>query len=164
MQLELYTERLHLRPINLADAEFVLALVNSPGWLQFIGDRNIRSIQDAEQYIQKILDHDGYFYNVFALKATGQPLGLVTFLHRDTYDFPDIGFALLPEFAKQGYALEACQAYLHALKQTGLYTRIIGITLPDNRASIALLERLGFVYEYTDQHSAESLLVYGLGE
>ena len=79
MYLELETERLLIRPIRLDDAGFILKLVNSQGWLQFIGDRKIKTDADAAAYIQKILDHPHYYYSVYQLNNTNKPIGLVTF-------------------------------------------------------------------------------------
>ena len=112
MYLRIETERLIIRPIRIGDAEFIKALVNSDGWLKFIGDRNVSNKDDALRYIQKILDNENYYYSVFELKESGEAIGIVTFLKRDDEKFPDIGFAILPEYEKMGYAFEASYAYL----------------------------------------------------
>ncbi|WP_114790432.1 GNAT family N-acetyltransferase [Niabella yanshanensis] len=162
MYQQLETDRLFIRPITTADSPFILKLVNTPGWLQFIGDRHIHNSHDAEKYIQKILDNPNFFYSVFETKATQQPIGIVTFLYRDNQEFPDIGFALLPQFEKQGYALEASQKYLDELVQQKVSPTIIGITLPENKSSIQLLERLGLKFQrYVDKDN-ERLAVYAI--
>jgi RimJ/RimL family protein N-acetyltransferase len=115
MYVHLETERLSLRPLNLEDSEFIVRLLNTEGWLSFIGDRNVRNPQDAKGYIEKILSNPKYFYNVIELKEAGHPIGIVTFLERDNQKYPDIGFALLPEYEKKGYAFEACERYLNEL-------------------------------------------------
>jgi RimJ/RimL family protein N-acetyltransferase len=76
------TERLILRPINLKDADFIFDLVNSKGWLEFIGDRNVSDKKDAENYIRRILDNKKFYYTVFELKNSLKSIGIVTFLHR----------------------------------------------------------------------------------
>ncbi len=159
MYKELETYRLRIRPINLDDAEFIIRLVNSEGWLKFIGNRNITDKNEAEKYIQKILDNQHFYYSVFELKNSNQPIGLVTFLNRENQDFPDIGFALLPDFEKQGYTLEACKKYIDEIIKSNVYENIIGITVHDNLKSISLLKKLGLHYEddYNEDNKALSL-------
>lgn len=104
MYKKLSTRRLLIRPITREDGNFILELVNSNGWLKYIGDRNVRDVTDAEKYIQKILNNNKYFYNVIQLNDTGESVGIITFLYRDNQKYPDIGFAILPKFEKKGYA------------------------------------------------------------
>jgi RimJ/RimL family protein N-acetyltransferase len=153
------TERLKLRPITLKDADFIIDLVNSNGWLEFIGDRNVSNKKDAENYIQKILDNKNYYYNIFELKTSRKAIGIITFLKREDEIFPDIGFALLPEFEKNGYAFEASKSYLKRIKSLNRYENLIAITLPDNIKSINLLHKLGL--QYTGNHKkGETILSY----
>nr|WP_298999418.1 GNAT family N-acetyltransferase [uncultured Allomuricauda sp.] len=159
MYTTLATERLILRPINLKDAEFIVELVNSEGWLKFIGDRKISCTKDAENYIQNILNNNKYFYNVFELKESGNAIGIVTFLKRYDELFPDIGFALLPQFEKKGYTFEASKLYLDKLKELNTYENIIAITLPANKKSIKLLHKLELRYQ-GDFQKGEKLLSY----
>lgn len=146
MYANIETERLTIRKIQLSDAEFMIDLVNSEGWLEFIGDRNIKDRNDAEKYIQKILDTPNFYYSVFELKDLRKAIGIVTFLKREDEEYPDIGFALLPEFEKNGYTLEACKAYLEKVNLQNEYDTIIGITIPTNQKSISLLQKLGLKY------------------
>lgn len=162
MYKQLETDRLLIRPIAISDSEFILALVNTPGWLQFIGDRSISNTHDAEQYIQRILDNQNFFYSVFELKETQQPIGLVTFLYRDNQEFPDIGFALLPQFEKNGYTFEAVRKYLDELIQQKISTTIIGITLPENENSIKLLKRLGLQFQRNFTQDNKELSLYAI--
>ena len=162
MYKQLETERLVIRPINLSDSEFILKLVNSEGWLDFIGDRNVKNKSDAEKYIQKILDNEGFFYSVFELRKTNQAIGLVTFLNRENQSHPDIGFALLPDFEKKGYAFEACKKYLDEIISTDNYENVLGITMPHNKKSIRLLKKLGLHYQYDYYQSDELLSLYSL--
>jgi [ribosomal protein S5]-alanine N-acetyltransferase len=162
MYKRLETERLIIRPIIITDTSFIINLVNSEGWLKFIGDRNIKNTLDAEQYIQKILDNERYFYSVIELKATAQPIGLVTFLHRDDMEFPDIGFALLPEFEQQGYSFEASRTYLDEIMMEKKVSTVVAITIPDNRKSIKLLEKLGLRFEKNIIKEDETLALYSL--
>ena len=159
MYIALQTERLKLRSIGVQDANFILDLVNSIGWLKFIGDRKIADKNDAEQYIQRILDKEKYYYTVFELKDVQNAIGIVTFLHREEEAFPDIGFAILPEFEGNGYTFEACKAYLNQVKGSKTYENIIAFTIPSNEKSIGLLIKLG-LYHIGDHKKAEKTLSY----
>ncbi len=157
--LNIETERLLLRPIRLKDANFILDLVNTESWLKFIGNRNVSNINEAEDYIQKILHTPNYYYQVFELKTTQKAIGIVTFLKRDDEDFPDIGFALLPQYEKNGYAFEASKSYLGAIDKSNQYETIIAITMPENKKSIHLLRKLGLEYQY-DRNKGKEVLSY----
>src|SRR5690606_36301856 len=109
---QIETERLLIRPIKITDTHFMLDLLNSEGWFRYIGDRNVNSIKDAENYIQNILSNEKFFYSVFELKETKLSVGIITLLYRENQQFSDIGCAMLPEFDKGGYAFEATKQYL----------------------------------------------------
>ena len=162
MYLNLETKRLRIRPIELTDAEFIFELVNSEGWLKFIGDRNVSNRSDAKRYIQNILDNQGYFYSVFEIKESQKPIGIVTFLKRENEEFPDIGFALLPEFESKGYTIEASEKYLQEITDSNKYANVIAITLPDNQKSISLLKKLGLKHEFDYKKDTETLSYFSL--
>ncbi len=162
MYTTLETERLRIRPITIADAEFIVALVNSEGWLRFIGDRNITNVADAEAYIQNILDKSSSYYNVIQLRESGDTLGVVTLLQREDQVQPDIGFALLPQYEKNGYALEASQAYLNEIIAADRYDNILGITLTDNHKSITLLKKIGLTHNYDSMVDDQTLSYFSL--
>ena len=166
MYTELKTERLLIRPIRKSDSEFILELVNSEGWLKFIGDRHVYNTTDAENYIEKILGNPNFYYSVFELKSTQRPIGIVTFLHRQDQKFPDIGFALLPLYEKNGYTLEACKAYLAELIKSRHYMSIIALTIPDNQKSISLLNKLGLKFEadILEEHGTLSVFRLSISE
>lgn len=153
------TRRLVLSRLVLEDAAFILELVNEPGWLRFIGDRNVHNLEDARGYIEKG-PQDMYARLGFGLYRVdlkdGTPIGMCGLLKRDTLPDADIGFAFLERFQGQGYAREAAQATLaHAQSAHGL-KRILAITSPDNASSIRLLEKLGFQYQETMQMGGPS--------
>ena len=162
MYIDLVTERLRLRPINLDDAEFIIDLLNSKGWLEFIGNRNVLTENEAKKYIQKVLDNENYFYSVFELKTSQKPMGIITFLKKEGEKFPDIGFALLPQFEGNGYTFEACEAYLSKVKDLNKHKQIIAITKPDNIKSINLLKRLGLQYSGDHKKGKEKLSYFSL--
>ncbi len=162
MFTEIETERLLIRPIKIDDKGFIFDLLNTQGWLQFIGDRKVRDDIDAEKYIRNILDNKNFFYGVFELKATKQQVGIITFLYRDSQKSPDIGFAMLPKFDKKGYAFEATKKYLDEIIDNKNTSKIIAITKPDNVNSIKLIEKLGLQYEHKFVEKSEVLHLYAM--
>jgi len=147
----LETERLILRRLSEGDAAFILQLVNEPSWLRFIGDRGVKTLEDARSYILKgpteMYRRFGFGLYLTALKSDGTPTGLCGLLKRDSLKDVDIGFAFLPAFWGKGYAYEAAAAVLaHGKRDFGLQ-RIVAITSPDNDASMKLLGKLGFAFE-----------------
>ena len=147
----LETERLSLRQFTVDDAQFILTLVNEPSFLRYIGDKKVRNLEDARQYILNgpvaSYERNGFGQCVVELKDSRTPIGMSGLLKREELPDPDIGFALLPEFRNKGFAFEVAAAVLqYAGDRLGL-ERILAITTLDNDASIALLTRLGFRYE-----------------
>jgi RimJ/RimL family protein N-acetyltransferase len=159
MNINLETERLYIRPLMIKDVDFIIQLLNSKGWIQFIGDRNVKDAQSANEYIQRILSNNKFFYNVFEIKETNAPIGIVTFLYRENYDSPDIGFAMLSQYEKRGYAFEATKKYLVKLIENNI-CKIIAITKPENKNSIRLLIKLGLHFEKTFLENNEELEMY----
>lgn len=146
MNYILETARLTLRQFTNEDAGFIVELVNTSGWLEFIGDRNIHSEEDAINYLQngpiKSYCENGFGSSMVELKD-GTPIGMCGILKRDSLENPDIGFAFLPAYMGKGYALEIANATLHhATHQWNLKT-ICAITDPGNVRSIGLLEKIG---------------------
>ena len=149
--LVLETERLALRHLTLEDAAFMQVLVNDPTWLRFIGDRGVRSIDDAREYLRKgalaSYAQHGFGLYLTELKAAAQPIGICGLVKRDTLPDVDVGFALLPQFAGHGYAFEAAAAVMqHAREQFGL-KRVVAITNPDNHGSIRVLQKVDLKFE-----------------
>ncbi|TAE06484.1 MAG: N-acetyltransferase [Bacteroidetes bacterium] len=159
------TPRLTLRKFTLEDAPFIVSLVNSEGWLRFVGDRNIKTIEDAQQYITNSLIQ-GYIDNGFGLWLVErtddrEPLGMCGLVKRATLDCPDIGFAFLPAHTGKGYALESAKATLTYAQQTLGLPTIYGITLPENQKSIAVLEKIGLRFlQITASPTGEVLWQY----
>lgn len=141
------TRRLQIRHYTLEDAPFVLELLNSPEWVSNIGDRGIKTLSDAEDYIaEKYLpqySERGYGAYISEIKESGEIVGTCGLYKRPDLDHPDIGFALLPKYSKKGYAFEAAQAVIEYARSFLKIDPIYGITLPTNRNSIRLLEKLG---------------------
>ena len=154
------TQRLQLNLITETDQDFIIRLLNSDGWLQFIGDRNVHSTKDAIDYIQKIKNTADFFYWTVRLKATDNAIGIISFLKRSYLDHFDIGFAFLPEFTGQGYAYEAAGKVLSILSKTNLYSTVLATTLPGNNKSVRLLTKLGFHFEKEIEMQLDTLHVY----
>ena len=160
MQATILTQQLELNHITEADAEFILALLNTKGWIEFIGDRNIHSSQDAVAYIQKILGMPNLTYWVVRLKEQQIPVGIISFIKRSYLDHFDIGFAFLPEYNGNGYAFEAAEKVLAIALKDAAYSTILATTLPHNSSSIKLLNKLGLRFEKVIEIENELLHVY----
>lgn len=156
------TSRLFISKLSLANDGFILQLVNTQGWLQFIGDRNVHNLQQAQDYIEKINSNPSIEYQVVFLKETDAAIGVISFIQRDYLPHPDIGFAFLPSCQKQGYAYEAACAVLQYIASNQHHQYILATTLPHNISSIKLLQRLGFHLQRTLEINHENLLVYSL--
>lgn len=147
----LQTERLMLRKLTLHDTDFIVELVNSPGWLQYIGYRNIHTEEDAIKYLQdgpmKSYEQNGYGLLLIHLKTTKAPIGMCGLLKRDALELPDLGYALLPAYEGKGYITEATSAYLAYVEQQLQIGKLLAITNLDNEKSIRVLEKLNFVFE-----------------
>ena len=144
----LETARLSIRRFTEADAAFVLVLLNEPSFLQNIGDRGVRSLQDARAYIANgpitSYARHGFGLCMVELNTSRIPIGICGILKRDQLPDPDIGFAFLPAYWSQGYALESATAVRDYARGTLRLPRLLAIVSPANAASIRLLEKLGF--------------------
>lgn len=147
----LETERLRLRRLDAGDAEFILELVNDPDWLRYIGDKGVRTLDDARGYIENgpmaMYARVGFGLYCVELKQAATPIGICGLIKRDTLDDVDIGFAFLPRYRAQGYAREAARATIEYGRDVIGLPRIVAITSPDNAASGRLLEKIGLRFE-----------------
>ncbi|WP_299367303.1 GNAT family N-acetyltransferase [Winogradskyella sp.] len=133
------TRRLFIRPITIEDASFVLELMNTPLWIQFIGDRNVRTIEEAEAYIKEKafaqMERYGYTNNVVIRKEDNTKLGTCGIYHREGKDIPDIGFAFLPNYHGRGYAFESASKLIQVAYRNYGLNELSGYTLEENLAS-----------------------------
>lgn len=147
----LETDRLILRHQTAEDAAFMLELWNDPSWIQNIGDRGVRTVEDARTNILngavEMYAKWGYGFYLTVLKDGGIPLGICGFAKRDFLEDPDVGFAFLPRYWGEGYAYEAASAVMEYGKSVLGFTRIVAFTSEDNVASGKLLEKLGMQFE-----------------
>ncbi|MCU6496790.1 GNAT family N-acetyltransferase [Rugamonas sp. A1-17] len=146
----LETERLSLRTITIEDAAFYYELVNDPTWLEFIGDKGIRSIDDARKAIlegpRAMQEERGHSLYVMERKSDGVPLGLCGLIKRDGLDDVDIGYAIRPAWFGQGYTYEAAVAVVAYARDQLRMKRLLGLTNPGNVNSIRLLQKLGLEF------------------
>jgi RimJ/RimL family protein N-acetyltransferase len=149
--ITLETARTRLRRVRLDDAPFILELLNDPGWLRFIGDKNVRTLDDARRYIadgpMAMVAKTGFGLDVVESKEDGAAMGICGLIRRDGLDDVDLGFALLARYRGMGYAGEAARATLELGRGNFGIARIVAITSPDNADSVRLLERLGMRIE-----------------
>lgn len=155
----LETERLSLRKLTIEDAQFILTLLNEPSFIRYIGDKQVRNVEDAEAYILNgpvaSYERNGFGLYLVQLRESYTPVGMCGLLKREELPDPDIGFAFLPEFWRKGFAFEAAAALLQDARARLKLQRILAITSLDNEASIKLLERLGFRFERVTQLAAD---------
>lgn len=154
------TERLTLRRLTVDDAEFVFALLNEPSWLRFIGDKGVRTLEDARAYIENgpmvMYERLGFGLYVTERRKDGVPMGMCGLIKRDGLDDVDIGFAFLPAYWGRGYAFEAAAAVMDYGRNVIGLTRIVAITAPDNESSARLLEKLGLRFDRMVRLSADA--------
>jgi RimJ/RimL family protein N-acetyltransferase len=146
----LETDRLVLRRLNVDDAAFMLKLLNDASFLEYIGDKGVRTLEDARQHIltgpmdmYQRLGHGLYLVEL----SNGTPIGTCGLIKRDTLEHVDIGYAFMPDYRGQGYALEAASAVMAYARETLGLDRIVAIVSKHNHASTSLLMKLGFELE-----------------
>ena len=147
----LETDRLILRWMSTEDAEFILGLLNEPSWLYFIGDRGVRTLEEARNYILNgpvaMYARLGFGLYGVELKESGIPIGICGLVKREFLDDVDVGFAFLPPYWRQGYAYEAASAVIAYGREVLRLKRIVAITTLDNHRSARLLEKLELRFE-----------------
>jgi len=160
MKTKIITERLSLDILTINDHAFIRELVNTEGWLKFIGDRKIYSDEDAIAYINKINSTPTFTYWIVRLKETSEPIGIITFLKRNDLAHHDIGFAFLPEYNSKGYAYEATREVLAEVSKESQHRTILAITIPGNLRSVNLLTKLGFKFEREIEAANNKVYIY----
>jgi len=147
----LETERLTLRELTKSDAHFIHELLNEPSFIQNIGDRGVRTLSDAEKYLETgpiaSYERNGFGLWCVSLKESNESLGMCGLIKRDTLDDVDIGYAFLPRFWSKGYAVEAALACRDYARDAAKLNRLVAIVDPANQGSIRVLEKIGMQYE-----------------
>jgi RimJ/RimL family protein N-acetyltransferase len=163
---KLETERLILTPMKMEDADLILKLYNAPNFIKFIGDRNIKTIQDAENYIKNKflpqIERLGYGNYLITTKVDQKKIGGVGIFEREGLEVQDIGFSFLPEFEGKGFGFEAASKLLETAFENFNLKNIAAITSKENIASQKLIEKLGLKYLKTVKlpNEEEELLYY----
>jgi RimJ/RimL family protein N-acetyltransferase len=157
----LQTERLVLREFHLDDAAFILQLVNESAFLRFIGDKGVRTLADARDYLLKgpleSYRRFGLGLYLASLREDGTPIGMCGLVKREGLADVDVGFALRSCYWSRGYAVEAAAAVLDYGKRTLKLGRIVAIVNPENHASIAVLEKIGLKFERLVRLSSDAI-------
>lgn len=148
------TERLLISKISAEDAEFYLQLVNTPNWIKYIGDRGVKTKEDAKKRIEDTIlkNYEKYAYGAYklTLKSTRELVGSCGLYKRDVFEYPDLGFAMLEGEEGKGYGYESSLAILKLAKVQFKIAEIYAITLPTNTSSIKLLKKLGLKHLKTE--------------
>lgn len=164
----LTTKNLVLRHLAMEDAAFILALLNSPGWLKYIGDRGVHSVESATNYLVqgplKSYRENGFGLYKVELRERNIAIGMCGLIKRETLKDVDIGFAFLPDYIGKGYGFEAASAVLKLARDEFHLPRIVAITLEENHASVGLLKKLGMHFEekIIYDNTLEELVLYGI--
>ncbi|MGB0133474.1 GNAT family N-acetyltransferase [Dokdonella sp.] len=160
----LHSERLDLRELGLDDADFMLELLNDEDFVRNIGDRGVRTLDDARQYIaagsMPSYRQHGFGFWCVVHRDTYQRIGICGLARREELDAVDIGYAFLPAWRGKGFALEAASTVMDAARQRFCLRRIVAITSLDNPASARLLERIGLTFERRIQMDDEDLRLF----
>lgn len=163
----LETKRLLISKITLDDAPFFLELLNSPNFIKYIGDKKLSTIKGVENYLENgiLKSYQVHGFSYYKLQLQSNPektIGITGILKRKELEHPDVGFSMLPEYEGKGYGYESSVAVMQYGKDKFNINTICAITLPNNKNSINLIEKLGLVYEKTVKPFAddEELLLF----
>lgn len=162
------TERLIIKPTTEEDAKFILKLFNTPKWIEFIGDRKLSTLNDAKNYIKTKMtpqfERLGYGNYTIVRKHDGEKIGCCGLYDREGVEGIDIGFALLPDFEKMGYAYESVSKLKEMALNDFKLNQISGITSKHNKASQDLLIKIGLKFEKSTQlpNATEEIFLYKL--
>jgi RimJ/RimL family protein N-acetyltransferase len=165
----LETDRLIIREIETSDAEFILDLLNQPSFIKYIGDRNVRTLDDAKNFLEtryrKSYQDNGFGLYLVELQEDNTPLGISGFVKRDNFQYADIGFAFLPQFEGKGFAFESAAAMMKYGREILQFKEVLAITTQDNESSGKLLTKLGFNFdELIEMPNDEILKLYSWKE
>ncbi|HLT32888.1 MAG TPA: GNAT family N-acetyltransferase [Aquaticitalea sp.] len=146
------TDRLIIAEITLEDAPFMLELLNTPNWVKFIGDRNVKTVHEAEMYLKngilKSYAESGFgFYKLLLKEEKNKIIGTSGLVKREELEHVDIGFAMLPDYEGKGFGYEASVAVMDLVENHFKLDKVVAITLENNMNSIKLLEKLGLSFE-----------------
>jgi RimJ/RimL family protein N-acetyltransferase len=156
----LETERLILRQFTTDDADFILRLLNEPSFIRNIGDRGVRTQDDARAYIFRVTqsyEKNGFGLYLVVLKESSESIGMCGLIKREELEDVDIGYAFLPAFWSKGYAVESALAVKAYARDVIGLKRLVAITDPENQGSIRVLEKIGLRFERTIRLSEDDI-------
>lgn len=162
------TSRLRLRRLTTADAPLMLAVWNDPGFLHYVGDRGIRTLDEARDALRegalRLYAEYGYGPYAMELVQSGELIGICGLFRREGLHEPDIGFAVLPEFRGQGYVHEAARSVRDFALERLMLPRLVAVVSPANAVSVAIIRKLGLEFERMHRLPGddEDVAVYGL--
>lgn len=161
------TDRLLISKFTSEDASFYLKLINTAHWIKYIGDFNIKTLDEAKRKLEegyiKNYEKDGFgFYKLLLKEEDLNPIGCCGLIKRSYLEHVDIGFALLPEYESKGYGYESASEVIKLAKNHFNLEKITAITIPKNKSSIALIEKLGLIFEkkILSTEDSQELLLY----
>ena len=161
MEIVIETERVILRKFTIDDAAFMLETLNTPTWLRFIGDRNVKTLEEAENYLLngniRSYQEYGFGFYVVVIKETQESIGICGIVKREGLEDVDIGFAFFQQFMGKGYGYEAGSATLNYALNDLKIKKIVAIVDPENVVSIALLKKIGLQFEKMIQLSPKGI-------
>ena len=161
MEIVIETERVVLRKFTIDDAAFMLEMLNTPTWLRFIGDRNVKTLEEAENYLLngniRSYQEYGFGFYVVVIKETQESIGICGIVKREGLEDVDIGFAFFQQFMVKGYGYEAGSATLNYALNDLKIKKIVAIVDPENVVSIALLKKIGLQFEKMIQLSPKGI-------
>ena len=161
MEIVIETERVILRKFTIDDAAFMLETLNTPTWLRFIGDRNVKTLEEAENYLLngniRSYQEYGFGFYVVVIKETQESIGICGIVKREGLEDVDIGFAFFQQFMGKGYGYEAGSATLNYALNDLKIKKIVAIVDPENVVSIALLKKIGLQFKKMIQLSPKGI-------
>ncbi len=166
MNYQYETERLYLKLFDESDADFLIELYNTPKFIQYVGDRNLKTIEQGRQYIIERfypqIEKLAFGNYVIILKESGHKIGGVGIFEREGLDVMDIGFSFLPEYEGKGFGFEAANKLLNIAKHDFGVSKVSAITIKENLASQRLIEKLGLQFQKLIRlpNDPEDLLYY----
>ncbi|HPI11087.1 MAG TPA: GNAT family N-acetyltransferase [Catalimonadaceae bacterium] len=160
MKSSYQTPNLILNSLHPGDEHVILDLINRPGWIDVHGDRNIKTFEDAREFVREIVDSTVLHYWLVKLKESTTPIGMITFTKREFLDHPDIGFEFLSEFTRDEYAFEALKAVLDDVIQNPVHSEVLAIAKNENAGSTTILKKLGLNFENEISNGTDQILVF----
>jgi RimJ/RimL family protein N-acetyltransferase len=153
-------DKIFLKSLSQDDALFMYQLMNTSDWLEFIGNRNIKTVADATDYIKQVENNKDLNFWVIQSKSELKRVGVITIIKKPYLNYPDIGFAMLPEFYKRGFGFDGASIMLNYYFSDFNFMKILAISLKHNIPSIGLLIKLGFEFDKEIIHEGQTMNVY----